>query len=488
MPGGCSGISSSNSITVSFANNYNGGFICVTPVNDCGNGISNCKNVPVLAIKPANPGFITGPALACGPATYTYAIPAVANALSYVWNVSGTGVTLLSGQGTNSVQVSVPAGFGQGTINVYASNCIGISSTRQLSITGTPTHSNALVGPGFVCPGTSGVTYSMGSVNGTASYNWSISGNANIASTSNNSCVVNFSPTWTSGVLTVTTVNACGSFSRAYTIHSAPAQPGSITGPNSAVCGMTNVTYSIVAIAGATGYSWTIPAGVTALTPLTGSTSISVNFAAFTGTGNICVSATNACGAGVARCYSITARPAAAGIITGPASVCKSSTQQYSIATIQGANTYSWSVTGGPSMIPTGTSATLNFNYSLSASATLKVNGNNACGPGQPAQKTIAINAGCRTVEQDAINSESLSAYPNPTKGILTVSFNSEAKARYIAKVVDLLGNVVFMEIIDAVEGKNIFEIDLSQSATGLYMFSLDNGNGSTQSIRVAVD
>ena len=99
-------------------------------------------------------------------------------------------------------------------------------------------------------------------------------------------------------------------------------------------------------------------------------------------------------------------------------------------------------------MIPTGTSATLNFNYSLSASATLKVNGNNACGPGQPAQKTIAINAGCRTVEQDAINSESLSAYPNPTKGILTVSFNSEAKARYIAKVVDLLGNVVFMDCL----------------------------------------
>ncbi|MBL0066827.1 MAG: hypothetical protein IPP38_17820 [Bacteroidetes bacterium] len=43
--------------------------------------------------------------------------------------------------------------------------------------------------------------------------------------------------------------------------------------------------YSI-SVSGATGYVWTIPAGVTALTPLTGSTSLQ-EFASFTGTGNI---------------------------------------------------------------------------------------------------------------------------------------------------------------------------------------------------------
>ncbi|MBL0066826.1 MAG: hypothetical protein IPP38_17815 [Bacteroidetes bacterium] len=50
-----------------------------------------------------------------------------------------------------------------------------------MAITGTPTHSNALVGPGFVCAGTS--SFTLGPVIG-GSYNLVHYRNATIASSS----------------------------------------------------------------------------------------------------------------------------------------------------------------------------------------------------------------------------------------------------------------------------------------------------------------
>ncbi|MBL0066828.1 MAG: hypothetical protein IPP38_17825 [Bacteroidetes bacterium] len=67
---------------------------------------------------------------------------------------------------------------------------------------------------------------------------------------------------------------------------------------------------------------------------------------------------------------------------------------------------------------------TVNFVTSLSVSATLKVTANNVCGPGQPAQKVIAINHACRSSFDENSNSGPLLAYPNPTKGKLTVNFS----------------------------------------------------------------
>ncbi|MBK9543455.1 MAG: T9SS type A sorting domain-containing protein [Bacteroidetes bacterium] len=489
LPAGVSGSSTTNSITVAFGGAaYVGGFICVTPTNACGAGLAACINVPVIAVKPGLPSLISGTFPSCGPATYTYSVSPIANATNYVWTVGGAGVSITSGQGTNSVQVFVPAGMGQGTISVYGQNCVGNGSARSTYLTGVPTHSNALVGPGFVCAGTLGVAYSMGPVNGASSYVWSITGNASIASSSGPSCTVDFLAGWTTGVLSVTTTNSCGSFTRTYTIRSTPAQPGSIAGPASNLCGQSGVTYSIAAVAGATGYTWTVPAGVTPTTPLTG-LSITVDFTAgFTNTGNICVTASNTCGSGTARCYAVTARPAAGGVITGPSPVCKTSTQIYSISPVSGALSYTWSVTGGASIIPGGTSATVNFNTALSTSATVKVNANNACGAGQPAQKIVAVNLGCRTA-QDVLSAEpALSAYPNPTSGMITVNFTADVKAKYTVKVVDLLGNVVMNDVVSAVEGVNMKDLDLSKAAKGMYLLTLENEGGNVQTLRIVVE
>ena len=209
-----------------------------------------------------------------------------------------------------------------------------------------------------------------------------------IVSSSGPTAVVDFGPSFNGGTLSVTTFSTCGSFTRTYTIKATPNQPGGITGPFFAVCAATGVTYSIAPVAGATSYTWTLPAGVTPSTPLTG-TSITVDFDPGFVNGTICVAANNACGTGTSRCGLIQAVPGAGGAITGPASVCKSQSVCYSISPITGATSYLWSVTGGASIAPSGTSASINFNTATSSVAIVKVNGVNTCGFGSPGQKVV---------------------------------------------------------------------------------------------------
>jgi len=83
----------------------------------------------------------------------------------------------------------------------------------------------------------------------------------------------------------------------------APAQPGSITGSNSA-CEGESVTYSISAVSGATSYTWTVPSGWT-INSGQGTTSITVMVG--NNSGDVCVSACNACGCSSYTCLSITA-------------------------------------------------------------------------------------------------------------------------------------------------------------------------------------
>ncbi|TAH40928.1 MAG: T9SS type A sorting domain-containing protein, partial [Bacteroidetes bacterium] len=490
LPAGATGTSSTNSITVCFDNTYAGGFLCVEGENTCGIGVSSCINIPVLTVRPAQPGFIVGNPNPCGPTVETYSIPPSANATSYTWSVTGAGVAILTGQGTNTVQVSFPAGFGQAVIGVYASNCKGNTSTRSTTLTGIPTHSSPLTGPGYVCAGTTGVPYSISAAIGAgSSYVWSTTGDITVASAQGStSIIMDFGASFTTGTISVTTSSSCGSFTRSYTIRSTPGQPGSIAGPSSNLCGQTGVTYSIAPVFTATSYLWTVPAGVTMTTP-NGGTSITLDFTpAFTGTGNICVTSISACGSSIARCYSVTALTAAPSTPAGPSSVCKSDASVvYTLTPVAGATSYLWSVSGGASIAPSGTSATVNFNSATSTTAVITMNAVNACGYSQPGKKFVSVNLGCRNAS-GLSSSVEFNAYPNPTMGLLNVSFQAEKSAKYIVKVVDLLGNVVISDVINASEGANLQELNLSKVAKGLYLLSIETDGEIAQTLRVVVE
>lgn len=488
LPSGCTGTSTTNSISLSFSNAFTGGFICVSAVNPCGVSPLSCMNISVMATSPSVPTPIVGPVIVCGPTTVTYSTSST-NALSYVWTVAG-GASIITGQGTNTITVNIPAGFGQGSVQVYAVNCVGNSAVRGLLITGIPTHGYGVTGPLYVCANSSG-TYSMPVVTGATSYVWSVTGNAtlgtNTLSATTTTQVINFGPGWTSGTVSVSAVNACGSYTKSFVVRSVPIQPGGITGPGTGLCN-TTATYSIAAVAGATSYLWTVPAGVSIIGSATG-TSVNVQFtAAFnSNSANICVSGVNSCGVGPARCFTITSRPPSP-VVNGPLSVCKTqSAVVYSVAPVAGATSYTWQVTGGATIIPAGTSATVNFNTATLSSLIVRCFANNACGSSAPGLLNVAVSLTCRTSNADGMATSDLIAYPNPTDGKLNIGFTSTVNSAYRIKITNVIGMTLYDEESEAVKGSNLRELDLGNFAKGIYFLSVDGEGVNATTIRIVI-
>ena len=154
---------------------------------------------------------------------------------------------------------------------------------------------------------------------------------------------------------------------------SVPAQPGTITGPANPCPGTQ--TYSITAVTGATTYTWSVPAGWI-ITAGQGTTSVTVT--STSAAGSVTVTANNSCGlASLVRSSTVT--PLTAPVVpTGPPAVCASSTGNvYSVPSVAGATTYTWSVptgwvitAGQGTTSITVTAAAGNTSGSISVSAT----------------------------------------------------------------------------------------------------------------------
>jgi hypothetical protein len=489
LPTGASGSSVTNSISVTFDNTYSGGFICVTPSNSCGNGTQACISVAAITAKPVSPNGISGPASACGPGTYTYSVTPIWNATSYNWTVSGTGATIVSGQGTSTVQISSSAGFAGTQIGVSASNCKGTSSITTRTVYGLLTVSSPLFGTVYPCAGST-VNYSCDNIAGAVSYSWSVTGNATVTASNGTSCTVAFANNWTGGAINLIVTNACGSATRSYILYASAPQPGGISGVSTALCpagGTNSSSFSIAPVSGATSYAWTVPTGMQITGGSGNTTNLTVNINNnYTG-GSVCVSAVNSCGTGTPRCLVTSAKPAQPGAVTGPVSVCKSqSAVTYSINAVNGANFYSWVMSNGGSMTPiaTGLTANANFTAMTSNSGIISVRSNNACGTSSPSNLTVAVNLTCR--QSAPVTSEDLSvaAYPNPNNGRFTVTTPSlEMEASLYIYSMD--GRLVRSYNVPA--NTSEIQLDLGQHSAGLYQLRFAAGEKS-ESVKIIVE
>ncbi len=124
---------------------------------------------------------------------------------------------------------------------------------------------------------------------------------------------MDFATNASSGDITVYGNNSCGngqvSPSFAVTVDPLPAPAGNISGPSDVCIGSSGVVYSVATIANATGYSWTVPTGVT-ITSGNGTKSITVTFTVNAVSGDFTVMGTNACGDGpVSPSFEVTVNP-----------------------------------------------------------------------------------------------------------------------------------------------------------------------------------
>ncbi|MFM9005052.1 MAG: MopE-related protein, partial [Flavobacteriales bacterium] len=388
LPNGASGTSTTNTITLSFANNYNTGNLCVRAVNACGQSASFCRSVTAYTSNPATPGTISGPSTSvCAGTTQTYSIASVTNATSYSWTAP-TNATIASGQGTTTVTVSYSSAFTSGTLSVRSVNCFGQSSNRTLTVYSIPATPGAITGSANnLCPGS--YTYSIAAVAGATSYTWTAPLNTTIASGQGTTSIsLTVSSAFTSGTLSVTANSNCGqSALRSLTISKSPATPSTISGQTSNLCGGGQKTYSITAVTGATSYSWSVPADCSIVSN-TG-TSITLSIPSSFTSGTLSVTVTNSCGATSSRSTTLTAVPAPPASISGPASAGPSQTGLVFTTPAVTGLTQSWAVPTG-AVITAGQGTTSMTCTWGTTSGNVSVRNVNSCGQSTAFTKSVA--------------------------------------------------------------------------------------------------
>jgi len=409
LPSGWTGTSTSTNITVTTGTLS--GNITVKASNNCGNSPQRTLAVVVIA-NPARPGLITGNTTMCSGTTQVYSIAAVTGATSYTW-------TLPSGwTGTSSTtSVTVTSGTSSGIITVVANNTCGSSLSRALTvnITPNPATPGPISGSNSVCSGTT-QTYSITAVSGATSYIWTLPSGWTGSSTTTSITATAGS---IGGNISVLSVNNCGISNTSRTlvvsVLSSPAQTGSISG-NTSPCQGTSQIYYINAVAGASGYTWTLPSGWSGT-----STTTSITTTAGASGGTISVFAHNNCGTSNQSNITVNVNiiPTQPGAISGNTSVCQGTSQTYSVTPVSGATSYIWTKPTG--WAGTSTSNSITFTVS-SNSGNVTVKAINSCGNSPVQSLAITAHALTAVIISGNPNNYNFCAQVLPTSVIMTAS------------------------------------------------------------------
>jgi hypothetical protein len=145
--------------------------------------------------------------------------------------------------------------------------------------------------------------------------------------------------------------------------------------------------YSISSMSAAASYSWVLPGGWTG-----SSTSTLISSTVGSVSGNLTVTAINACSNSAPQTLSVTVGliPSTPGSISGPVSTCVgSSANSYSIAPITNATAYSWILPSGWS----GSSTTNIISATPGSSGIFTVVATNSCGTSQQQTLNVTVNA-----------------------------------------------------------------------------------------------
>jgi hypothetical protein len=330
--------------------------------------------------------------------------------------------------------------------------------------------------------------YAIAPVSNASRYVWVVPEGATITSgQGSTSITVNYGASFASGNIVVAAANSCGQSSslnpRTLFVNGAPAAPSAISGQTIGLCSKTNVTYSIGGVAGASNYTWTVPAGVT-INSGQGTTTLSVNFSSTFVSGNICVMAGNSCGSSSNTCIAVSGKPAAVGLISGLASVCaKQKNVTYSVSPVEGATSYTWTVPS-QSIITSGQGTTSIVVTFASKGGNVTVTAKNSCGS---TTRSLAVNVvtcsktNITTSERQLMAEEitpnsgtGLTAYPNPTKDIVQLMFLNVPDGVYTLSVYDGVGKAVRISQLTIRSNRAV--TNLNGFAKGVYLLNVSTG------------
>ena len=184
----------------------------------------------------------------------------------------------------------------------YINSTSSVNPTSGLTYTWTPkVPTITSLGSSSGCEGT---TITINGTNLSGATAVKIGGTAVASITSNSGTVIKaVIGSGTTGTVTVTTAGGTAISAGTFTVNTAAAAAGTITGTENVCQGSTNIVYTVPAISGATSYVWSyLGAGATlngtANTVVTTTNSVSINFSATATTGFLNVKGKSPCGDG----------------------------------------------------------------------------------------------------------------------------------------------------------------------------------------------
>ena len=272
----------------------------------------------LVAQYPATPKPISGPTDVCpllaGSSTGTYTINQATGASSYVWTAQSGNTTIShpNGSGPNDtiVVVTFAPGFSTSAITVQSINTCGASGIRSITVTrNNPAAPSLIIGPtnvcAFIAPGGSAATYSVTQVAG-MNYDWTVpAGSFGLTGQGTNTISFTYPAGFTSGVVSVTATNGCGTGNARTLLVSKlnPATPGVIDVIQTGFCDARSFTYTLSAMpANATSVLWTVPTSSGAvIVNGQGTTSITVSYPSTAIQGAVTAQAVNNCASSVVR-------------------------------------------------------------------------------------------------------------------------------------------------------------------------------------------
>lgn len=455
------GAENENSITVNIETTAISDSIEVTPINNCGEGLSQAIFVNVLSI-PQLASFSEAITSICpGETQVEYSINGIWSDASFQWNLP----TNATGTSTNnSILVDFDTDFVGGTISVSASNTCGTSNLldTELNIFEIVAASGVIAGETEVCQGTANITYTIPEIPNANEYVWTLPLGIEGISTSN-SITVEYTLAAAPGNITVYGKNNCyqgEEASLAIEVLDLPYVPCTLTGLLEVCQNETNVEYSIETIPNATSYEWTIPNGAVGSST---SNIIHIDFSNASD-GEVTVKGVNDCGYGPMINMNVVVKPLPQAAFTY---IVTSHTVEFS-NTSQNANSYKWIFGDGNMATIQNPSHTYlsddTYNVSLIAI--------NSC---TSDTTNLEININTQSISEYE-NQNYIEVYPNPSAdGKFNIVISSHETANKQIIVSNLPGQIVYQVESNIQTGINTLQIDLSTLSKGMYYLIIDH-------------
>ncbi len=396
------------------------GTISVTGSNGTCTSSALTTTTTILA-APAQPSAISPATAVCASSIQNYTVTNVAG-VTYTWAFPA-GWTINSGQGSNTVNVTV--GAVTGTITVTPSNSCGNAGTARTLVNPVVNPATVITtqpsSPAAFCVGAN-ASFMVAATGTALMYQWYVSTNGGVSyGVVTNGGVYGGALTAT---LTLTappvtyngylyecivtgTCGAVTSSAAILTVNALPATPTFASQPTPPVCANTAGQVYTVNNVGLT-YTWTVTGAGWGINSGQSTPSISATSGTVTGTISVTGSNGTCTSSALTTTTTILAAPAQPSAISPATAVCASSIQNYTVTNVAGV-TYTWAFPAGWTINSGQGSNTVNVTVGA-VTGTITVTPSNSCG-----------NAGtARTLVNPTVNASTLTiSTPIPATGFI---------------------------------------------------------------------